>query len=156
MFDVIIAWLTANPFFAVMVLYMAIKMLSPKQKFPDVPGNVKVVHNMEEFNVALKSSELVIADFYATWCPPCKTAAPVYGRLSLEYTNVSFIKCDVDEGKDVSAANKISAMPTFKLFKGGKEVETVQGFREANIIEMLEKNGAVKGKPVSEGGKKEE
>ena len=64
--------------------------------------------------------------------------------MSCEYTNVKFLKVDVDKAKEVAAANQIRAMPTFKLFKGKAEEGSVQGFSKAKIVAMLEKGGGEK------------
>ena len=59
-------------------------------------------------------------DFYATWYPPCKAAVPVYAHMSLVY------KVDVDGGaRDTAKGEKVEAMPTFKVYRGGECVGTV-------------------------------
>ena len=75
--------------------------------------------------------------------------------MSCEYTNVVFLKVDVDKAKEVAAANKIRAMPTFKLFKGKAEEGSVQGFSEPKIIAMLEKGGALKAAETAASAKEE-
>ena len=91
--------------------------------------------------------QLVVVDCYATWCGPCKTAAPVYAQLSEKFSasSIVFAKVDVDAAKGVAAKLAISAMPTFKVFKGGKEVDSSRGWPGAATLEqMLSKHGAVK------------
>ena len=106
----------------------------------EVEGSlVQKVDTNEIFNQTLKENDLVIADFYATWCGPCVQAAPIFAHLSKEFPNVRFIKIDVDKNKATATANKISAMPTFKVFKNGGEVENITGFSEAKIRSLISK-----------------
>ncbi len=107
----------------------------------------------------------MVVDYYATWCPPCKAAAPSYARLSdaFDGASVVFAKVNVDEANDVARAHEIRAMPTFKVFRpreaaagsdgeGLYAVETVQGWKgEAALRELLVKHGAVPGKGKAKG-----
>eukprot|EP01032_Pedospumella_encystans_P012838 gene12838-14821_t len=89
---------------------------------------------------AFKESKLVIVDFYATWCGPCRTAAPIYGQMSAEINDVAFLKVDVDKNRSIMQTYRVRAMPTFVLLKNGQEVERVEGFREASIRAMINKH----------------
>ncbi|OPL20848.1 thioredoxin-like 1-like protein, partial [Mytilus galloprovincialis] len=64
---------------------------------------------------------LIVVDFFATWCGPCVQIAPVYQKLSDEYSDCIFLKVDVDEVEDVAAESGISAMPTFQCYKNGNK-----------------------------------
>ncbi|XP_058804043.1 thioredoxin-2 [Phymastichus coffea] len=75
-------------------------------------------------------SKLVVIDFFATWCGPCKLIAPKLEELSQELTDVVFLKIDVDKLEDASQEYDISSMPTFVFIKNGAEVERFSG---ANI-----------------------
>lgn len=80
---------------------------------------VKQVTSKDEFNTELANagSKLVVVDFFATWCGPCKRIAPAIEKMSQENTNVVFLKVDVDEVGDLAAELSVSAMPTFLFFK---------------------------------------
>lgn len=82
-------------------------------------------------------------DFYATWCPPCRSAAPWYGNLSTTYGATEFVKVDVDECKSIARMCSVSAMPTFQLYKNGNKVDESVGFNPSGIEAMIKKAGAV-------------
>jgi len=85
------------------------------------------------------TDKLVVVDFTATWCGPCQRIAPVFVKLAEEMPDVSFIKVDVDENEETSAACGISCMPTFQFYKGGKKVHEFSGASEDKIREALAK-----------------
>lgn len=83
--------------------------------------------------------KLVIVDFHATWCGPCKMIAPKLQAMSQEMTNVVFLKVDVDEVDEVAVKYQISCMPTFVFFKNKEKIDHFSGASEAKIREYLEK-----------------
>lgn len=77
----------------------------------------------------LESKLPVLVDFYATWCGPCKMAAPVLDKLSDELAGkLTIVKMDVDENTETPAKNGVMSIPTVVLFVGGKEVSRKVGF----------------------------
>jgi thioredoxin 1 len=91
--------------------------------------------------MAAQRNGVVVVDFFAVWCPPCRTAAPVFGALSEKYPGAAFVKVDVDECKAVARACNVSSMPTFQVYAHGKLVDQTVGFSAANIEAMLQKHG---------------
>ena len=70
--------------------------------------------------------KLVVIDFFATWCGPCKMISPKIEAMAGEMSNVVFIKVDVDEAEDVAQEYNISAMPTFVFLKNGQKVKDLK------------------------------
>jgi thioredoxin 1 len=82
------------------------------------------------FRTLLNTHTYLIADFYATWCPPCKQIAPIYNQLSTTHSSLgkfAFVKVNVDEQREIAGQYGVTAMPTFMLFKDGKKVDEVRG-----------------------------
>merc|ERR1712072_1336232 len=84
------------------------------------------IKSLQEFEKTIADNEFVLVDFHAQWCGPCKRIAPFIGDLADKHTKLTVIKVDVDECGDVAAKYEVRAMPTFKLFKGGKEVKELE------------------------------
>ena len=97
-----------------------------------------------EFDAAIAAStdKLLVIDFTATWCPPCKMIAPKFEAMAAENTDVVFRKIDVDENKEAAEAAGITAMPTFKFYKGGAELTgaTITGANEEKIKQAVAAN----------------
>uniref|UniRef100_A0A8D9B3L8 Thioredoxin n=1 Tax=Cacopsylla melanoneura TaxID=428564 RepID=A0A8D9B3L8_9HEMI len=72
-------------------------------------------------------NKLIVIDFYATWCGPCKQIAPKIEELAAEYQDVVFLKVDVDENEDIAMEYDISSMPTFVFVKNSEKVEQFSG-----------------------------
>jgi thioredoxin 1 len=78
----------------------------------------------------LKSDKLVVVDFWAQWCNPCKAVAPILDELAVYFENkVCISKINVDEFGDIAAKYRIMSVPTIILFKYGEIVEKIIGLR---------------------------
>ncbi|KAF8643433.1 hypothetical protein HU200_066863 [Digitaria exilis] len=100
-------------------------------------GVVIACHTKEEFdsqmNKAKAAQKLVVIDFTASWCGPCRFIAPLFVEFAKKYPHVFFLKVDVDEVKEVAAEYKIEAMPTFHFIKDGVKVESIIGAKKDEL-----------------------
>ena len=90
-----------------------------------------MVQHVSEVNfneVVLNYEGVVLVDFWATWCGPCKMIAPVVEEVSKEVSNARFVKIDVDENENLANKYQISSIPTLMIFKNGTPVDTLVGF----------------------------
>ena len=79
----------------------------------------------------------LVIDFTATWCPPCKRIGPIFEGHAANYPELVMKKLDVDENSEAAQASGIQAMPTFKVYKNGAEVETMEGASDKGLIKLL-------------------
>mmetsp|Transcript_18590 Transcript_18590/g.26163 ORF Transcript_18590/g.26163 Transcript_18590/m.26163 type:complete len:170 (+) Transcript_18590:108-617(+) len=104
-------------------------------------GEVLEPSTLEDVNaIILKASaqgKLVIIDFSATWCGPCKLISPKFRELS-ESIDAVFIKVDVDENPETAAKYSVSSMPTFIFIKKGDIVDKLIGANPMKLEEMIE------------------
>ncbi|WRX20616.1 Thioredoxin domain - like 10 [Theobroma cacao] len=118
------------------------------------PSRVLTFHSSSRwqlhFNSVKETPKLIVIDFSASWCGPCKFIEPAVHDMAAKFTEVDFVKIDVDElpdnGKDminfldVAQEFGVQAMPTFVLVKKGKEVDRVVGAQKNDLEKKVEKH----------------
>ncbi len=95
--------------------------------------------NKETFNEKLKNVKgVMMVDFFATWCGPCRMLAPILEEVSQEST-AEIYKVDIDESEDLARTYGIMAVPTMIVFVDGKEVERFSGYMpKSQILSKLD------------------
>ncbi|CAO3563493.1 unnamed protein product [Mortierella alpina] len=91
-------------------------------------------------HLATAGSRLVIVDFFATWCGPCQTLAPILEGLEKKHSSTLFAKVDVDKATDCASEHKVTAMPTIVFLKNKVEVGRVVGANLAEIQSLIKKH----------------
>ncbi|XP_027346413.1 thioredoxin H1-like [Abrus precatorius] len=92
------------------------------------------------FEASKETHKLMVIDFTASWCGPCKYMDPIIEDFAAKYIEVEFIKIDVDELMGVTQEFQVQAMPTFILIKKGKVVDKVVGARKEDLQKLIEKH----------------
>ncbi|RLV89088.1 Thioredoxin-1 [Spathaspora sp. JA1] len=101
---------------------------------------VQTVASTQEFQESLKYEGLVVVDFFATWCGPCKMIAPLLEKFSSEYPQVKFLKVDVDQFGSIAQEYEVTSMPTIIFFKNGQQVQKVIGANPAALKSAIANN----------------
>ncbi|KAF4360529.1 hypothetical protein F8388_000828 [Cannabis sativa] len=103
-------------------------------------SNVIIINTKESWDQKLEEAKrdgkIVIANFSANWCGPCKMIAPFYCELSEKYPSLMFVVIDVDEMTDFSSSWDIKATPTFFFLRDGEQIDKLVG---ANKPELQKK-----------------
>lgn len=98
----------------------------------------------DNFKSTYESNDLIILDFWAEWCGPCKTFAPVFERVSEKYPNVVFGKIDTEQQQELASYFEIRSIPTIMVIRQGIELFFQPGaLDEASLIEIAEKASAL-------------
>lgn len=88
-------------------------------------------------NKVMETEKVVVIDFWATWCGPCKMMAPVVEEVAKDYPDVKVCKVNVDEEPELSNAFKIVSIPTIVVIKNGEIIDSVVGYRPKEDIEKI-------------------
>jgi thioredoxin 1 len=102
---------------------------------------LKVTESDFQSEVLDIKDKVVLVDFFADWCGPCKMMAPVLDQVELKLTDkVKVVKLNTDENPSLSAKYQITGIPCLIVFKDGKEIERLIGFRQTpQLVQDLEK-----------------
>ena len=90
--------------------------------------------NEQEFKQAIESNHLVVVDFFATWCMPCRKMFSILEHVEKQHSDVRFYKVDIDENEGIAKELKIFSIPTIVAFKNGEIVDTSVGLKSVNEI----------------------
>ncbi|KAI9558350.1 hypothetical protein GHT06_015103 [Daphnia sinensis] len=120
-----------NVFTYLFVIYCSLSMVAA----------VYQVANQDDFDYQLKNAgeKLVVVNFFATWSGPSKMIAPRFEAMSKEYTDVVFLKVDVDESETIASSYNIEVLPTFVYLKNGVKVAQLSGANENQIRTLIER-----------------
>ena len=100
---------------------------------------MEIVLNNANFNKeVLESDELVLVDFWATWCGPCQMIAPVVEQIAKEHSDKLKVgKVNVDDNQELAIKYGVMSIPTLMFFKAGNLVNTVVGFHSKSELEEI-------------------
>ncbi|MEE6163658.1 MULTISPECIES: thioredoxin [unclassified Mycolicibacterium] len=91
----------------------------------------------EQFNATIADNEIVLVDFWASWCGPCRAFAPTFKAASEKHPDVVFAKVDTEAEQSLAAAAEIRSIPTLMAFKKGKLVFNQAGALPPAALEDL-------------------
>ena len=100
------------------------------------------LNNMNFKNEVLESDKVVLVDFYADWCGPCKMMSPIVDEIANDLGDkIKVCKLNVDDAQDIAFEYNVMSIPTLIIFKNGQVINTIVGLREKEeIVNVLNGN----------------
>ncbi len=100
---------------------------------------VKKIQQNEFEELVLNQKGIVLVDFFADWCGPCKMLGPVLEQLSEEKQEVTICKVNIDENEALAQEYQVQAIPNLIFFKDGKKITRKMGFqKKQDLLQILE------------------
>lgn len=98
-------------------------------------------HDNQFFDIMKIKDKLIVVDFFATWCGPCKMIAPEFERLAKLYKDRAiFVKVDYDKLKSLAQSKGVSAFPTFQFYKNQRKVDEMRGANVRKLEDLITKH----------------
>ena len=91
-----------------------------------------------DFNTIITSNKLVVVDFFATWCGPCRALSPYIDELATNHHHILFAKANIEETPDIANELDVKSLPCVIIFKNGKEINRVVGFNKPKLQAIIE------------------
>lgn len=96
----------------------------------------------ESFEQTVTESPIVLVDFWAEWCGPCRMVGPILEQIDGETDKIEIVKVNVDENPELAQQFQITSIPNMKVFKGGEVVKDIIGAKpkaalEADLADFL-------------------
>lgn len=106
----------------------------------EMVASTGITYTEQSFSKLLKDNKLVLVDFHAVWCAPCKAMSPVIDKVSADFKGKAKVeKVDIEANKAITAACQVQTIPGFVLFKDGKKVWSYNG-----VISYADLSGVIK------------
>lgn len=128
-------WYIAIGFVVVFAAYVGYSYSKMKKTENVSPSDKIKILNNKNMKTLTRSKGLVLVDFWAPWCGPCKMIAPVLNEIAEEHSDdVTIAKLNVDQHKQVAQKFKIRNIPTLILFKDGQEQKRISGMKSKKAL----------------------
>lgn len=112
------------------------RMQSRIQPQPQKLDGKPIILTDANFSSEVKAHQLMVVDFWAPWCGPCRMVAPVIEQLARDYSGkVAFGKLNVDENPIISSNFQVQSIPTILIFRNGQPVDGVLGAVPRSLLE---------------------
>lgn len=106
---------------------------------------------LENFDDTIENQQIVVLNFWAKWCGPCKTLSPIFEELAHHHPDIFFGKVDIEEAKDLAEAFQVRSVPTLMAFKQGELVFEKGGLPNPDqLLQLLENLRTMTPTPLEE------
>ncbi len=97
--------------------------------------------NKESFEIdVIQNKNVILIDFFATWCPPCKMLSPILEKISESRSGYEIAKVNIDENQELAIKYGVEVVPTMIVFKNGEPKEKIVGYcEEEEIVQKMSK-----------------
>ncbi|KYN98545.1 thioredoxin-like protein 2 [Plasmodium reichenowi] len=117
------------------------KITHPKYLCTTIRRNVYTeLNKIDDYLSKVNGNKLVVAQFGASWCAPCKKMKPVIEKLGEDNDNIESLYIDIDEFPELGENEDINELPTILLRKNGKYLDKIIGMNESDLIKAVEKH----------------
>jgi thioredoxin 1 len=111
----------------------------PQKKYKEINKMSALKINKEEFEKIRNSEGVVLLDFYADWCGPCRMVSPIIEEIAKERSDIKVGKINVDEERDLASEFSVYSIPTLVVLKDGEVINRAQGARpKAAILSLID------------------
>ena len=102
--------------------------LLQQQDLNNIVNEMPVIElTSQNFNQEIRNNNLLLVDFWAEWCGPCKSMHPIFTRMAKKYKQIRFARVNVDDAQDIAMKYGVQSIPTFIMFKNAEVVNTMVG-----------------------------
>ena len=119
---------------------------APAESATKAGSNLIVLETEAQLNDLIASSKLILVDFFAPWCGPCKQFLSTLEKVAPEFSNVIFVKVNVDDFRVLASQYGVSSIPSIKIYANGDITKSVQDFTgsksPADLRKLLKELGA--------------